>query len=333
MPYVVKNKPMKENYQGYDEFSLAQEEEFVGWVKHGHKDAAWQHWLVQHPEQQDKVRSARQLVTAIMESVPEIGSKRKADLWDKIEEATPAHAKVRLIQNRRQWWSIAAAIVLLLGLAWWLTPNGQGSWQTIQTAQAEVTIYQLPDASTVSLNAASSISYNENSWASERKIDLEGEAFFEVQKGQTFTVNTNLGSVQVLGTSFNVESRNERLRVICYTGRVRVTNLGGEAVELSPGQSVSISATQMQTATVSNENDIAWQEQVHHFQERSLDEVFAELERQYAVQVQYSDTLAKRLYTGFFSSKNLEEALQNICWPTKLSYTINGQQVTITSQE
>jgi ferric-dicitrate binding protein FerR (iron transport regulator) len=64
------------------------------------------------------------------------------------------------------------------------------------------------------LNAASKLSFNEKKWADQRALTLEGEAFFKVQKGQTFSVNTTAGVITVLGTQFNVKERKTILKYI-----------------------------------------------------------------------------------------------------------------------
>jgi len=50
---------------------------------------------------------------------------------------------------------------------------------------------------------------------------LFGKAYFDVDKGKTFTVKTDLGTVQVLGTRFDVESRDSIFKVVCYEGSVK----------------------------------------------------------------------------------------------------------------
>ena len=68
-----------------------------------------------------------------------------------------------------------------------------------------------------------------------RDLTLEGEAYFKVQKGQTFSVNTTDGVVKVLGTHFNVKQRNNYFEVNCYEGLVSVT-YNNETVKLPPGK-------------------------------------------------------------------------------------------------
>jgi ferric-dicitrate binding protein FerR (iron transport regulator) len=66
------------------------------------------------------------------------------------------------------------------------------------------------------------LSYNEDSWEENRQIELNGEAYFKVAKGKTFTVKTENGDVQVLGTQFNVNSFEDFFDVVCFEGKVSV---------------------------------------------------------------------------------------------------------------
>ncbi|MBT8255532.1 MAG: FecR family protein, partial [Bacteroidia bacterium] len=93
----------------------------------------------------------------------------------------------------------------------------------VQTLASEKTTIQLPDASMATLNALSEISYSKNRWDAERKVKLNGEAFFKVAKGKRFDVITSEGIVTVVGTEFNVKQRGDYFEVNCFEGIVRVT--------------------------------------------------------------------------------------------------------------
>ncbi|MEM9052122.1 MAG: FecR domain-containing protein [Bacteroidota bacterium] len=110
--------------------------------------------------------------------------------------------------------AVAASVLVILSLSIFLF-TGSESFETDILQQEFVA---LPDGSEVQLNSSSTLAFNKRNFEDERELDLKGEAFFEVKKGVKFTVTTDNGAVEVLGTSFNVNSREERLEVICYTG-------------------------------------------------------------------------------------------------------------------
>ncbi|MEM9930473.1 MAG: FecR domain-containing protein [Bacteroidota bacterium] len=315
---------------------LALEDQFIAWVKNpeGALAADWSTWLVQHPEQAEKVDAARHLVQAIStQSYPSLRPERKKALWEAIE-AEANGAKMRTLptaRNNRWVWSVAAGVALLVtaGL-WWMLRD---TTTTLQTARADIQTYELPDGSVASLNADSKLTYDAAGWEKQRELTLSGEAFFSVEKGQLFSVKTTLGTVQVLGTSFNVEERNDQLTVYCYTGKVRVTAPNGKSVTLTPQQGVRVSQGQLTSLTATDNKASQWRESIHHFAEVPLTEVMAELERQFDVTVVMDAEIANYNYVGFFSTKDsLEEALEIICWTYNLTFKVSGKTVEISAE-
>jgi len=134
--------------------------------------------------------------------------------------------------KERYWLRIAA--VLVIGLALWYG-LGDHSGVVLDATAGQQLVHELPDRSKVQLNAGSRLTYKEKNWQDDRSLQLQGEAFFDVEKGATFQVETTLGTVQVLGTEFNVRQRNGLFQVRCVEGRVAVEVLG-QTKELTPGQ-------------------------------------------------------------------------------------------------
>jgi ferric-dicitrate binding protein FerR (iron transport regulator) len=328
---------MKQDYLTYEPEDLAQEEAFLQWVRGGDPTSApqWEAWLAAHPDQSEKVATARALVAAVRWEVPALGEERKKALWNAIDTAT-SEAKIKQLPQRRRptWtWAAAASIAILLAAGWWWTNSSADTPLMVSTERTETSKETLPDGSLVSMNAVSSITYTPENWQRERTILLEGEAFFEVEKGSPFIVKTPMGQVEVLGTSFNVEARDGIFRVNCYTGKVKVTTSTGETIILTPQEGTFLQDGKLHARTISNQNDIAWQDQIHHFDDVPLEEVFAALQRQYAISVKYPAEIGKRQYAGFFKSNDLEQALQTVCWPLNLQFSMDGQQVTISAND
>ena len=129
------------------------------------------------------------------------------------------------------------AAVLVVGFSLFYYPTTLDT--EIATTIAEQTHIELPDASKVSLNANSDLTYNKTNWATKREVQLNGEAFFKVAKGQKFNVITNDGIVSVLGTQFNVKQRKSYFEVTCYEGLVAVTH-NNKTTQLEPGHTFLI---------------------------------------------------------------------------------------------
>ena len=186
--------------------------------------------------------------------------------------------KVRKL-NFTTFYRVAAILVVLLTSAYFLFFNNVTSFET-QIAQTKSVT--LPDSSEVILNSASKLSFNEKKWADKRALTLEGEAFFKVQKGQTFSVNTTAGVVTVLGTQFNVKERKNYFEVNCYEGLVSVT-YNNETIKLPRGKTFQVINGIIENVEDFNTQNPSWIQQESSFNKIPLDQVIAELERQYDI--------------------------------------------------
>ena len=231
--------------------------------------------------------------------------------------------KVIKLSSYKMAWRIAAAVVVLFALTLGYISS---LTERVTTQYAERQEIVLPDASEVILNAGSELSYSSKKWAEDRRVKLEGEAFFKVAKGQTFTVETDAGAVQVLGTQFNVEQRKGFFEVSCYEGLVRVSYQGKEK-ELPAGSSFMLIDGQVIAAEVPVNAAPSWIFNESSFDSIPLAYVLDELKRQYDIEVTTENIDLTQLFTGTFSNTNLDLALQSISTPTQLTYTLEGDKV------
>ena len=152
--------------------------------------------------------------------------------WNAIQDKIAAQSNNGRVLRMRRLVAITAAAAAFV--AAFLVIGAGGDQVRIGSALAMDSAVNLPDGSSIQLNGGSEASYDASSWEDNREISLEGEAFFDVEKGSPFQVVTAQGTVEVLGTTFNVQNRNGEFEVTCYTGKVRVASEGQE-VELTPG--------------------------------------------------------------------------------------------------
>lgn len=191
-----------------------------------------------------------------------------------------------------------------------------------KTLFAEKTTISLPDLSEVTLNADSKINYNADSWSTNRSLNLKGEAYFKVEKGQTFDVITNNGIVTVVGTEFNVKSRKDYFEVICFEGIVKVSS-DTIVRQLLAGDTYRILNKQFTQDKTDDENP-QWTNNRSSFKAIPLKVVFEELERQYDVKVTFKNTDTSRIFTGVFVNDNIENALISITKPMNLTFEISS---------
>ncbi|HEY4786843.1 MAG TPA: FecR domain-containing protein [Bacteroidales bacterium] len=224
--------------------------------------------------------------------------------------------------------SAAAVILLFLGLYGYFHRE---RITTIITSGAQQTSVFLPDSSEVIMNASSKISYNQAQWKTQRTLKLDGEAFFKVKKGSRFEVVSKHCTTEVLGTSFNIFSRDNRYAVSCFTGKVWVKTADQSSGQiLTPGFETLLTDNKkliFPQKFVAGET-ATWQKGEFYFRNEPLVNVIHELERQFNVNVVASD-VENRNFTGCFFKNNLQQALKLVCDPMQLSYAVDGNKVLI----
>lgn len=245
-------------------------------------------------------------------------SEQLALLQKKINNADTKETKVIKMNPMKQWLRVAAAVILILGTTYFMMRDTQ---VTTDFAQTETVI--LPDDSEIIINAGSEVSYNKLRWNSERSVTLEGEAYFKVEKGQTFDVVTDQGTVSVLGTQFNVKERDNFFEVICYEGLVKVTHELKEVL-LQPGENFKVVYGSYKEESRLKTSAPSWLQEESTFNSVPLHMVFNELERQFNVKIKGINPDDKQLFTGGFKHDDLKKALQTVCIPLNLSFNLNN---------
>ena len=225
--------------------------------------------------------------------------------------------------NFKSFLKMAAILVVLLTSSYFLFFNNTKSFET-QIAQTET--FNLPDDSEVILNAQSKLSFNKKEWKESRTLELDGEAFFKVTKGEKFTVITDAGRIQVLGTQFNVKERDNYFEVQCYEGSVSVSS-NNEKVVLTPGKSFRVVNGKVASANDINGESPSWLAKESSFDNVPLWQVINELEIQYEINIDASQVDISKTFSGSFTHTDKNIALQSVTIPLKLSYKINGNKV------
>ncbi|MCK9399906.1 MAG: FecR family protein [Bacteroidales bacterium] len=249
-----------------------------------------------------------------------IYEKSREEVWAALDERLtekPASGIV-IFNSYRLAFGIAAAILLLAGifslLRFYTTPISCPAGQHLS--------YTLPDGSTIEMNADSRMTFNPLWWQFARKLNFEGEGYFEVQKGKKFEVVSDFGRTVVLGTSFNIYSRESEYKVTCFTGKVKVISFTSDEAVLSPEYEARVDSDgniivwKDQNAGVSN----SWINNMFVFTARPLIQVFNEIGRQYDVTIMFKTKLDYS-YTGYFSKdRPVEEVLTLVCKPFGLTF-------------
>lgn len=214
----------------------------------------------------------------------------------------------KVIPLYKKWmFKVAAVLVLALGITFAMQ---NFSTETQFASNGKRTTFLLPDNSEVVLNAGSEIEYKKWNWKNNRNLELQGEAYFKVAKGQKFEVKTSLGKVAVLGTQFDVKARKNRFDITCFEGRVKV-NYKDKEIILTHGQTVSFENGNQINATATSSKP-EWLENKMAFSKENLPNIIDEIQRQYNITISIKSGLSNELFTGKIPTDNLDIALQII---------------------
>jgi ferric-dicitrate binding protein FerR (iron transport regulator) len=262
-----------------------------------------------------------------MQTIHVPARKSKETAWNEIEAAIEVReTKTAKIISFRSFIPAAAAAAAIIFFALWVVVHKYNRVE-ILVAQGNTHTVILPDESTVKLNAGTSISYRKWKFSENRKVSLHGEAFFEVKPAGSFTVVSDSKTIEVLGTSFNVYSRNNSFSVQCLSGKVKVAMKNAKTMVLSKGQAVKTKSgnDQPEVYTVDTLKATSWIRGEFWYDAEPLSSVLEEIERQFNITIESSDN-NERLYTGYFKNNDLKTALENVCVPMSLQFEITGQE-------
>lgn len=190
-------------------------------------------------------------------------------------------------------------------------------FNTLTTPRGKYYKIVLPDGTRVSLNAASSLRYPTFFSDGQRKVELTGEAYFDVAKdaGQPFVVVTGKQVIAVLGTAFNVKAYTDEpyIKTTLVEGRIKVDPRNGtEAKLLSPGEQATLENNQLQIRKTDTREDISWMSDMFYFSDTDLHTVAHQLQRWYDIEVDYSSLPNARLYGQLPRSTPLLQLLKAI---------------------
>ncbi|PWI31203.1 anti-sigma factor [Flavobacteriaceae bacterium LYZ1037] len=218
-----------------------------------------------------------------------------------------------------------AALLAILFSVYYYTTNLDTN---ISTLTAEKTAISLPDQSHVTLNALSKITYNKKKWKDSRTLTLDGEAYFKVEKGSQFRVQTQSGTVTVLGTQFLVKNRDHIFEVVCYEGSVKVSIEDANTI-LKPGDQFLILDGKLIVKEKEDATEPAWLQNKSTFKSMPYKFVLNEFKRQYKVTIDAKNIDTNILFTGHFVHNNKDMALKAITLPLNISYTSKNDMIVL----
>lgn len=275
----------------------------------------------------------------------ETDRKAEEEIWERLQSDLD-RSEARLPEKRR-WLSVAyraAAAVLLpvcLGMAAWLGLNHADNKASQPPFVVAVDCGQkasltLPDGTKVWLNSATRLSYGAEYNTSERRVCLDGEAYFEVAKDKEkrFVVCCDDLEIEALGTAFDVKgySEDQSVTALLAEGSLRVADKAN-ATLLKPGEKVVYhkSREAFTKSAVSDVREIDfWRNNMLVFNSAPLSEIAVTLERMYGVKVLFATEELKNVpFSGTIRNNSLHNVFYIISLTYPLTYDLRGDTVII----
>ena len=189
------------------------------------------------------------------------------------------------------------------------------------------------DGSSATLGPNSTLSYNSSNWQDNRTLELNGQAYFEVEKGSPFKVETSAGSIQVVGTKFDVLSvSKDLLRVQCMEGSVSVQNNQGKQVVLKAQNEVYLRNGSFGKISVIQGSIPEWLNNFQRYKSVSVPEFLKDLERLYGITANSDNQAADLQFTGGIPTNNLDKAISYFADTMEFKYESQGKQITFFTQ-
>ena len=212
--------------------------------------------------------------------------------------------------------------------------SGEIVYNTISTPKGGQYQLELPDGSQVWLNATSSIHFPTSFIGTERRIEITGEAYFEIARdpNMPFIVTVNNAEVQVLGTHFNINGYDDEdnVKTTLLEGSVRFVNEGNINL-LKPGQQAQLTKEGM-TKVVSNvdlDEVVAWKNGMFGFENAGIETVMRQFSRWYDVEIEYKGKTDDLFIAEMRRDIKLSDALKALELTGKVKFDIQGKKIIV----
>ena len=242
-------------------------------------------------------------------------------------------------------WRYAAVVAIIIAVGcisyWQGEVNVKDTFAdiSVEAPLGSKTKLYLPDGTLVWLNAGSRMTYSQGFGVDNRKVELEGEGYFEVKRNEKipFFVKTKDLQLQVLGTKFNFRDYPEDHEVVVslLEGKVGLNNLLREEKEavLSPDERAVLNKANglLTVESVTASNASQWTDGYLFFDEELLPDIAKELERSYNVKIHIANDSLKtfRFYGNFVRrEQNIQEVLEALASTEKMQYKIEERNIT-----
>ena len=306
-------------------------------------------WIAASAENQQYFIRQREIwFSAVSREAASVYDKDKAfeNFRNRVESQKEIQSTSRRGFSLSALWRYAAVVAIIIAVGcisyWQGEVNVKDTFAdiSVEAPLGSKTKLYLPDGTLVWLNAGSRMTYSQGFGVDNRKVELEGEGYFEVKRNEKipFFVKTKDLQLQVLGTKFNFRDYPEDHEVVVslLEGKVGLNNLLREEKEavLSPDERAVLNKANglfsVESVTASNASQ--WADGYLFFDEELLPDIAKELERSYNVKIHIANDSLKtfRFYGNFVRrEQNIQEVLEALASTEKMQYKIEERNITI----
>lgn len=225
--------------------------------------------------------------------------------------------------NRNRWiLGVAASLALLSVFVFYLLPDSKQTYY----AYGEVKEITLPDNTTrVILSPGSKISF-ENFDVNNREVEIEGRVYFDVTQKGPFKVSYNEGSLDVLGTQFEVVSLDDFFEITCFEGLVQL-EYKEKPAKAGAKERIAYLKGGLAKSIISRSKPGWTNPKIEEFEKAMLIKVIKVMESRYDIEVARDQIDLDRRFTGSIPTDNLEQACKKVFSTLGIQYKIQGKQV------
>ena len=306
-------------------------------------------WIAASAENQQYFIRQREIwFSAVSREAVSVYDKDKAfeNFRNRVESQKEIQSTSRRGFSLSALWRYAAVVAIIIAVGcisyWQGEVNVKDTFAdiSVEAPLGSKTKLYLPDGTLVWLNAGSRMTYSQGFGVDNRKVELEGEGYFEVKRNEKipFFVKTKDLQLQVLGTKFNFRDYPEDHEVVVslLEGKVGLKSLLREEKEavLSPDERAVLNKANglLTVESVTASNASQWTDGYLFFDEELLPDIAKELERSYNVKIHIANDSLKtfRFYGNFVRrEQNIQEVLEALASTEKMQYKIEERNITI----
>ncbi len=318
---------------------LIEDPTFIAWAKGDQSKATkiWDEKFQNELETRTLMEEARTVVLGIPFSQRFIPQQKVDAAWARLDQAVQGLPDISPSSGvvLKKFWSVAAAVLLLImagGLYYVIFQNGKVQYHTDYGERMEV---ELPDGTQVMMNTNSTLSYIRKN---PRQVIMTGEMYFDVEKkpetGAPFIVTTPDLDIQVLGTEFNVNSRQERTEVLLDEGSIVLDMKKKGRMLMKPGDLLSYSAAENrileQQVAEKPEVITSWKEGVLLLDSISLESTLSLLEETYDIStIIENQEIKNKILVGGVPNDNIETCVKALRTIYDLDIRLTGDTLIV----